>query len=90
MTTFLAPPLDPMRIVFDSPAATVSPTGPVLTRRMSSLEGLFEAEDLRRELAEQDDPIVYTVASSRCRSCPASCRSRSPRSRRAPWVASST
>jgi glucose-6-phosphate isomerase len=64
MTTFLAPPLDPMHIVFDSVTATVSPTGPVLTRRMSSLEGLFAAEDLRRRAAEQDDPIVYTVASS--------------------------
>ena len=41
MTTFLAPPLDPMRIVFDSASASVTPTGPVLTHRMSSLEGLF-------------------------------------------------
>src|SRR5688572_22296645 len=35
MTTFLAPPLDPMRIVFDSASASVTPTGPLLTRRMS-------------------------------------------------------
>ena len=64
MTTFLAPPLDPMRIVFDSASASVTPTGPVLTRRMSSLEGLFAAEELRRELAQGADPVVYTVASS--------------------------
>ena len=64
MTTFLAPPLQPMRIVFDSAAAAVEPAGPVLTRRMSSLEGLFEREDLRLELAGANDPIVYTVASS--------------------------
>ncbi|MET0864645.1 MAG: glucose-6-phosphate isomerase, partial [Nakamurella sp.] len=64
MTTFLAPPLDPLRIVFDSLAATVSPEGPVLTRRMSSLQGLFEQEQLRSELAAGGDPIVYTVASS--------------------------
>ena len=53
-----------MRIVFDSPAATVIPTGPVLTRRMSSLEGLFEAEQLRRRARGAGDPVVYTVASS--------------------------
>ena len=64
MPSFLTPPLQPLRIRFDSPAATAEPAGPVLVRRMSSLEGLFEAEELRRELAAADDPVVYTVASS--------------------------
>ena len=56
MTTFLAPPLDPMRIVFDSRRPASRRPDPVLTRRMSSLEGLFEREDLRRELAAGSRP----------------------------------
>ena len=64
MSSFRTPPLSPMRIRFDSPAAAVEPAGPVLVRRMSSLEGLFAREDLRRGLADADDPVVYSVASS--------------------------
>jgi glucose-6-phosphate isomerase len=64
MPSFLTPPLQPLRIRFDSPAAVAEPAGPTLVRRMSSLEGLFEAEELRRELADGADPVVYTVASS--------------------------
>jgi len=64
MTSFLTPPLQPLRIVFDSIGESVEPAGPVLTRRMSSLEGLFAAEDLRLAAVEAGDPIVYTVASS--------------------------
>jgi glucose-6-phosphate isomerase, archaeal len=64
MTSFATPPIEPMRIVFDSARSVVEPAGPVLTRRMSDLAGLFAREDLRRKAAEEGDPIVYTVASS--------------------------
>ena len=64
MTTYAKPPLHPLRIEFDPATATVVPQGPVLTRRMSDLQGLFAREDLRRQEAEDTDPVVYSVVSS--------------------------
>lgn len=64
MPEFAVPPIDPIRIVFNATESTATPAGPTLTRRMSDLEGLFAREDLRRDLAQADDPVVYTVASS--------------------------
>ncbi len=64
MTGFAVPPIAPMTIRFGSGGSQVDPAGPVLTRRMSDLEGLFAREDLRKELAADDDPVVYSVASS--------------------------
>jgi len=64
MTAFAVPPINPMRIQFDLTSGAVTPSGPVVTRRMSALEGLFAREDLRRQQAGGDDPIVYSVVSS--------------------------
>lgn len=64
MTVFAAPPIDPMRISFDAASATMEPGGPVATRRMSDLEGLFaDAAEWRHRL-DGDNPLVYTVSSS--------------------------
>jgi glucose-6-phosphate isomerase len=65
MSQYDTPPIEPMAILFDSAARTLSPEGPTLTRRMSDLEGLFADQDAWRQSAESDNPIVYTVTSSR-------------------------
>ena len=64
MPTYATPPIEPMPIVFDPVRATVDPAGPVLTRRMSDLAGLFAREDLRAQAAAGEDPVVYSVVSS--------------------------
>jgi glucose-6-phosphate isomerase len=64
VTVFATPPLAPLRISFDPATGTVEPAGPVLTRRMSDLEGLFADGAEWRSRAEGDDPVVYTVTSS--------------------------
>ncbi|MBC6470816.1 glucose-6-phosphate isomerase family protein [Actinomadura alba] len=64
MTAFATPPISPLRISFDPATATIEPTGPILTRRMSDLEGLFADQTEWRRSASGDDPVVYTVTSS--------------------------
>lgn len=64
MPTFALPPLDPMTISFSAADGTMSPSGPVLTRRMSDLEGLFADTEAWRAASGGDDPTVYTVSSS--------------------------
>jgi glucose-6-phosphate isomerase len=64
MTAYAVPPIAPMSISFDFTTGAVTPQGPVLTRRMSDLQGLFAREDLRVEAAAGDNPTVYTVSSS--------------------------
>lgn len=64
MTVFATPPISPLRISVDPTTATVEPAGPVLTRRMSDLEGLFADAAGWRRAADGDDPVVYTVTSS--------------------------
>lgn len=68
MAEFSTPPIEPTvlgyRLDPESGVATFSPAGPVLTRRLSELAGVFGDEDARREQAEADDPVVYTVTSS--------------------------
>lgn len=64
MPQFATQPVDPLRIVMDLGAGTLSPEGPTLVRRLSDLEGLFRDQDAwRRDLAE-DDRVVYQVSSS--------------------------
>ncbi len=63
MPEFATPPLEPLRITFDVPSGVVAPSGPVLTRRMSDLEGLFRDQDAWRT-GLQEDAVVYTVTSS--------------------------
>lgn len=63
MSAFATPPLQPLRITFDVPTGIVSPSGPVLTRRMSDLEGLFRNHEAWSEGLAGDD-VVYTVSSS--------------------------
>jgi glucose-6-phosphate isomerase len=64
LSSFATPPIDPMRITFEARVtAPMSPSGPVLARRMSDLEGLFaDTAEWERSLAE--DPVVYEVAST--------------------------
>lgn len=64
MTTYSVPPIAPMKISFDFATGAVTPQGPILTRKMSALPGLFAREDLRLEAAAGQDPVVYTVQSS--------------------------
>lgn len=64
MPEFATQPISPMRIAFDASAATLSPEGPTLTRRMSDLEGLFADHNAWRDAAEGDNPVVYSVVSS--------------------------
>ena len=63
MTTFAVPPIAPMSIRFEGTDKLV-PAGPVLTRRLSDLPGLFAREDERAAEAARDDRVVYTVSSS--------------------------
>lgn len=63
MPAFAIPPIEPFRITFDPSTAQVEPQGPVLTRRMSDLEGLFIDQDEWRRRRDQDE-VVYTVHSS--------------------------
>lgn len=64
MTEFAVPPIQPFRITFDVGSAAVDPAGPVLTRRMSDLAGLFsDAGEWQRHVTTAD-PVVYTVSSS--------------------------
>jgi glucose-6-phosphate isomerase len=64
MNRYAVPPLTPVAIAFDPAAATLTPAGPTLTRRMSDLEGLFADADAWRAAIEAGDPVVYTVAAS--------------------------
>lgn len=61
---YAVPPIAPMRIEFDLASAAVTPAGPMLTRRMSDLPGLFAREDPRRSAAAAGDPVVYSVVCS--------------------------
>jgi len=63
MAEFATPPIPPFGITFDASTATIDPAGPVLTRRMTDLEGLFQ--DVKAWDAVRDsDEVVYTVHSS--------------------------
>jgi glucose-6-phosphate isomerase len=61
---FATPPIEPFRITFDPTTARVEPEGPVLTRRMSDLEGLFRDQEAWARRRDEDDEVVYTVHSS--------------------------
>ena len=62
MSTFLAPPISPMRIEIDR--ISVAPAGPTLTRRLSDLEGLFADKRQWESDMADDDRVVYTVLST--------------------------
>lgn len=64
MPEFATPPIAPFAVRFDADAATLSPEGPTLVRRMSDLEGLFADRDAWRAAVEDGDPVVYRVTSS--------------------------
>ena len=64
MADFATPPLRPFSIELDRSSLELVPQGPVLTRRMSDLEGLFADTEAWRAAVEDGDPIVYTVSSS--------------------------
>ena len=63
MPSFATLPVDPVRIAIDAAGGAVHPPGPVQTRRMSDLRGLF-ADTAAWERALTDDRVVYEVASS--------------------------
>ncbi|GLW07084.1 glucose-6-phosphate isomerase [Microtetraspora sp. NBRC 13810] len=64
MSAFASLPLDPLRIVLDAGAGTLTPEGPLLTRRMSDMTGAFADTAAWRQAQAAGDPVVYTVASS--------------------------
>lgn len=64
MPEFTAPPVSPMGITVAADRSALEPRGPVLTRRMSDLEGLFADNRAWSEAVEAEDPVVYEVASS--------------------------
>ena len=64
MPDFATPPLRPLAIAFDQATATLSPEGPTLERRMSSLEGLFLDHEAWQASVADGDPVVYRVQSS--------------------------
>ena len=64
MPEFASPPIMPLRITVDETGGVLSPTGPVLTRRMSDLSGLFADQDQWRSGVDTGDPVVYEVVSS--------------------------
>ncbi|KAA5835028.1 glucose-6-phosphate isomerase family protein [Saccharopolyspora hirsuta] len=64
MPEFAVPPIDPMSITFQPPTGGMTPSGPVLSRRMSDLEGLFADTAAWRAARDEADPVVYEVASS--------------------------
>ena len=64
MTSLAEPPILPMLIQFDASTAEIMPAGPVLTRRMTDLEGLFANHDAWETEARDNDRVVYTVHSS--------------------------
>lgn len=63
MPDYASPPLSPFRISFDAATAVLDPAGPVLTRRMADLEGLFADQHAWAGL-EDLSQVVYTVHSS--------------------------
>ena len=64
MPDFATPPLRPLAITFDRAAATLTPQGPTLERRMSDLEGLFLSHEDWQAAVADGDPVVYRVQSS--------------------------
>lgn len=64
MPDFATPPIDPVRIAFDPASGQIDPAGPVLTRRMSALKGLFADNNAWQSSAGGTDPVVYEVSSS--------------------------
>ncbi|MFT4083793.1 MAG: glucose-6-phosphate isomerase family protein [Nocardioides sp.] len=64
MAPFATPPIRPFAIELDRSALTLRPEGPVLTRRLSDLAGLFLDTAAWRAAVEDGDPVVYTVSSS--------------------------
>lgn len=64
MPSFAQPPILPMRIQFDSSTAHMNPAGPVLTRRLSDLEGLFADQAAWLAVTASQDRVVYDVHSS--------------------------
>lgn len=63
MPDYAQAPLRPTSIRFDMATGVCDPAGPVLTRRMSDLEGLFADEDEWAARATQNE-VVYTVHAS--------------------------
>lgn len=64
MPEFTARPVPPMGITATADRAALEPRGPVQTRRMSALEGLFADAEAWSAAVEAGDPVVYEVASS--------------------------
>jgi glucose-6-phosphate isomerase len=64
MPPFATPPIAPTRITFDPRDGEVRPEGPLLSRRMSDLEGLFADIASWRDAVRDGNTVVYEVASS--------------------------
>lgn len=64
MSEYSTVPVPPTAIRFDTEALTLEPAGPTLVRRMSDLDGLFADRAAWQAAIDDDDPVVYSVASS--------------------------
>lgn len=64
LSEFAIPPIDPLRVRFNPATGELDPPGPVLTRRVSDLEGVFANVAAWKRQVENGNPVVYTVASS--------------------------
>lgn len=62
MGEFATQPVPPMSITFDASTGSMTPAGPVQTRRMSALDGLFRDRDAWQAAVDDGDPVVYEVA----------------------------
>jgi glucose-6-phosphate isomerase len=58
----MSTPVQPFGAALDAASGRVSPEGPVQTRRLSDLEGLYADADAWRAGVEAGDPLVYTVS----------------------------
>ncbi len=63
MADFAVPPIRPFGIAFEASTGAVTRAGPVLTRKLADLEGLFQDGDAWQAVRTSDE-VVYTVHSS--------------------------
>ena len=64
MTSFATQPLQPFSVRLRADTGRLEPEGPVLTRRLSDLDGLFADTAAWKTAGAEDNPVVYEVVSS--------------------------
>jgi glucose-6-phosphate isomerase len=64
MTQFDTPPIKPVALTMSIADGKITPEGPILTRRMTDIEGLFTDKAAWSASCDADNPVVYEVSSS--------------------------